>query len=106
MASKIISYDTQIETTTMKATGLADLVLWIEQARTLIDRVRSVAKHDKGFAALFGQYSIRYHSPDWDDDTSNGMVYLVQAQQDMLAEILKASEQWDVELHGQARERS
>lgn len=87
MATDIFSQVTDIETLTIKATGLADLAMWIEQARTLIDRIRNLAEHDKQFEARLTEYGIRYMCPEWDDDTSTGMTFLMLHQRKCIGEV-------------------
>lgn len=73
--------------------GLASLCLWINEARHLIEMVRSCADLDEGLRQSLRKFKVPINDAEWETETMTGMHYLILHQRGTLKEIREAAEE-------------
>ena len=74
--------DDDTEDRANEAAALGDLVLWISQARDLLDEIRDGAAHEGSqLGEALKRLDIRYHSADWSStEACDGLSYVLFRQ--------------------------
>ncbi|MFN7156622.1 MAG: hypothetical protein ACK4OE_23400 [Acidovorax sp.] len=74
--------DDDTEDRANEAAALGDLVLWVSQARDLLDEIRNAAGYEgSSLAVALKRFDIRYHSADWTGgDAGDGLAYVLHRQ--------------------------
>ncbi|MET3498167.1 hypothetical protein [Variovorax boronicumulans] len=70
-----------------EAYNIASLMLWICEARALIERVRMLAEVDLEFQKRLTDHKVAYASACWDGETADGMELLLLKHRSTIREI-------------------
>lgn len=74
------------ENAAMEAAALGDLVLWINQARDLIDEIRQHAGHESSTMSMaIERHSIAINNPDWTSmEVGSGFAFVMHRQNHLI----------------------
>ena len=94
MATNIIPQDhvESILSLSTDAYGLSNLMLWISEARNLIDKVRDVVAIDPDVKKRLKDYDVRFNAAEWDSDTGTGMDILILKHRSLIRRMANAAE--------------
>ncbi|MDP9907940.1 hypothetical protein J2W27_000033 [Variovorax boronicumulans] len=94
MATPIISQASasDIPSLSIEAYGISSLMLWISEARQLIEDVRACAKRDTSLKHLLERNDVRFNSAEWEDETATGMEILLVNHRVTVRNIMHAAE--------------
>lgn len=69
-----------------EAMALGDLMLWVNQARDLIDEIQGIAAYsDTPLSKAIEQLNIRVNTPDWQGiNAGEGLTYLMHHQHKLI----------------------
>lgn len=80
------------ESVVREAAALSELVLWIAQARELIEEIQGFANDgDDALSIALKAHNIRYNTPDWwQTGAGNGFTYLLHRQNELMASLVQS----------------
>jgi hypothetical protein len=79
------------ESVVREAAALSELVLWITQARELIEEIQGFANDGGGaLSAALEAHDISYNTPDWwQTGAGNGFTYLLHRQNELITSLVQ-----------------
>lgn len=80
------------ESVVREAAALSELVLWIAQARELIEEIQGFANDgDDALSTAMTAHNIRYNTPDWwQTGAGDGFTYLLHRQNELIASLVQS----------------
>lgn len=87
---------TDLSSNAYEAYNIASLMLWICEARALIERVRVLAEVDLDFQKRLKDHGVAYASACWDGETADGMELLLLQHRSTIREIASTAELLEV----------
>jgi hypothetical protein len=79
MATEIITHRTvsELVTNSVEAYSIASLIIWITEARDLIEKVRASAALDVDLCKLLRNRNVAIGMAEWGEETADGMNMLL-----------------------------
>lgn len=99
MATKIITHRTisDLVTDSVEAYGIASLLMWIAEARTLIEKVRDCVDLEPDLREMLRRRNVGIAMAEWDEETSDGMDMLLVKHRATIRRISNTAESLDAE---------